>query len=174
MNVKIQLAIGCICVAVFMTVNQLKAQHSSADAYVVSWNQGEALIDGRGRTNSINVSPASGSVNVGLTTQDMPRGSGIAVHTHSETEEILFIHGGSATLILGGERIQVAAGDTVFVPPGISHGLENPNSNVQLVGVVTPPGQVGFFREISWRPGDKPKQFTPEQIREIAARYDSD
>jgi quercetin dioxygenase-like cupin family protein len=142
-----------------------------AYAYVVGWNQGEALIDGRGRTNSINVSPATGSINVGLTTQDMPPGSGIAVHQHSTTEEILFIYEGEATLIVGEERVPVKAGDTVFVPPGIDHGLENHDSRVRLVGVVTPPGLEGFFREISWRPGDEPKQFTPDQIQEIADRY---
>jgi len=173
MSIKHQIWIGCTCVVIVLIAVGINAKRSDAIAYVVGWNQGESLIDGRGRTNSINVSPATGSMNVGLTTQDMPPGSGIALHQHSTTEEILFVHEGTATIIVGDERISVKAGDTVFVPPGVSHGLENPGSQVRLVGVVSPPGLEGFFREISWRPGEEPKLLSPDQIREIADRYEN-
>jgi len=151
----------------------LHAQPGDVEAYVVGWNEGEILLDGRGRTNSINVSPVTGSTKLGFVTQDMPPGSGIAVHRHVRTEEILFIHAGSGTLVLDDDRIDVKAGDTIFVPPGTYHGLENPDSTVQILAVVTPPGLEQAFREMFWHRDEQLKQLSAAELNAIGDRYDS-
>lgn len=167
------IALALFCLIVSASVALLRAQSAGPGAYVVAWNKGEVLLDGRGRTNSINVSPATGSAHLSFVTQDMPPGAGIAVHRHDRTEEILFIHAGRGTLILGDKRIEVKAGDTVFIPPGPYHGIENPDSALQVVAVVTPPGLEQAFREMFWKPGEEPKVLTQEQLEAIGLRFDS-
>ena len=151
----------------------LGQQRSTVEPVVVDWNRGEILLDAQGRTNSINVSPATGSPDLALVTQDMPPGSSIRVHRHDRTEEILFVHRGSGTLILGDRRVQVQEGTTIYVPKGTWHGMENPSGNMRIVAVATPPGLDGFFRGMFWRPGEQPKQLTPEQIQSIELKYDA-
>ncbi len=168
-----KLIVIAACLLVSGTIAFLHAQTPENKPYVIGWNEGEILLDGRGRTNSINVSPASGSRNLGFVTQDMPPGSGISVHRHDRTEEILFIHGGEATLILGDERIEVGTGDTIYVPRSTYHGLENPDSNVQILAVVTPPGLEQAFREMFWPPGEEPKVLSKEELTAIGFRFDS-
>jgi len=154
-------------------VVNLYAQSREPEPSIISWNEGEILFDHRGRTNSINVSPVSGSVNLALSTQDMPPGSGIAVHRHDRTEEILFIHAGEATLIIGDEMYEVTAGDTIYVPPGTYHGLENPNSNVRILGIVTPPGLEQAFREMFWHAGEEPKILSGDELEAIGLKFDA-
>jgi len=167
----IVLAISCLLISATAAI--LRAQLPDSGPYIVGWNEGEILLDPRGRTNSINVSPLRGSTNVAFSTQDMPPGSGIAVHRHDRTEEILFIHSGEATLIIGEDRVPVEAGDTVWVPPGTYHGLENPDSRVQVLGVVTPPGLDQAFREMFWHPGEEPKVLSEDQLAAIGIRFDA-
>ncbi len=154
-------------------IASLYAQSREPEPSIVSWNEGEILYDHRGRTNSINVSPLGGSANIALSTQDMPPGSGIAVHRHDRTEEILFIHAGQATLIFGDEKYEVTAGDTIYVPPGTYHGLENPNSNVRILGIVTPPGLEQAFREMFWHAGEEPKVLSEDELKAIGLEFDA-
>ncbi len=161
------------CLLVFGVAVSLRAQSSKPQPSVVGWNEGEVLLDRRGRTTSINVSPATGSTTLGLTTQDMPAGTGIPVHRHDRTEELLFIHSGEATMIVGDERIDVEAGTTIYVPAGAYHGLENPESNVQIVGIVTPPGLEQAFREMFWHPGEQPKILSEDELAAIGLRFDN-
>jgi hypothetical protein len=51
------------------------------------------------------------------------------------------------------------------------HGFENPDSTLDLVWIVTPPGLEAFFREIGNPPGSPPKTLTREQFREIGQKH---
>jgi mannose-6-phosphate isomerase-like protein (cupin superfamily) len=46
-------------------------------------------------------------------------------HRHRMTEEIYHFTAGSGIMTLGEERFAVSAGDTVCVPPGAAHCVEN-------------------------------------------------
>jgi hypothetical protein len=59
------------------------------------------------------------------------------------------------------------------VSPGAWHGIENPDGDLRIVGVVSPPGLDQAFREMFWYPGESPKELTPAQMSEIGDRYDS-
>jgi mannose-6-phosphate isomerase-like protein (cupin superfamily) len=46
-------------------------------------------------------------------------------HRHRLTEEIYHFTAGSGIMTLGGQRFAVSAGDTVCIPPGTAHCIEN-------------------------------------------------
>ena len=145
----------------------------ASEPYVLKRDEGEVLSDNKGRTTIIKVSPETGSQLLAMGTQEMPPGSGILVHKHDHTEEILYITEGSGTLILGDERLHVDANTTIWVPPGTWHGIENPESHMHILWFVTPPGLDGFFRGMFWPPGEELKQLSPEEISEIERQHDS-
>ena len=49
-----------------------------------------------------------------------------ALHRHSETEELYHILAGEGLMVLGDARFSVIPGDTVVIPPGTPHCIENP------------------------------------------------
>ena len=143
------------------------------EPYVLTLEEGEVLTDSKGRTTIVKVSPETGSRLLAMGTQDMPPGSGILVHKHDRTEEILYVTEGTGTLILGDQRIRVEQDTTIWVPPGTWHGVENPDDQMHILWFVTPPGLDGFFRGMFWHPGERPKELTTEEITEIERKHDS-
>jgi mannose-6-phosphate isomerase-like protein (cupin superfamily) len=68
--------------------------------------------------------PATGNAaNQSLAEATVPPGGATAEHYHRETEEIYFFTAGSGRMRLGDEEAEVAAGDTVVIPPGVRHKL---------------------------------------------------
>jgi mannose-6-phosphate isomerase-like protein (cupin superfamily) len=55
-------------------------------------------------------------------------GGRTALHRHRVTEEIYHFTAGEGVMTLGAEVFPVAAGDTVCIPPGMPHCLENTGS----------------------------------------------
>ena len=106
-----------------------------------------------------------------LGTQQLDSGAGIPVHKHEHEDEVLFIHEGSGTAVLGEQRKLVTKGDTVFVPKGVWHGVETHKEGIDLLWIVTPPGLEGFFREISSPVGQPAKTLTPGQIQDVGRKH---
>ncbi|MCG6874254.1 MAG: cupin domain-containing protein [Betaproteobacteria bacterium] len=52
-------------------------------------------------------------------------GASTLLHRHRATEEIYYFTHGAGLMTLGTERFAVRAGDTVCIPPGTPHRLEN-------------------------------------------------
>jgi hypothetical protein len=52
-----------------------------------------------------------------------------------------------------------------------THGFANPDHELLLLWIMSPPGLDGFFRDTCNPPGVPPKQLTREQINEIARKY---
>lgn len=48
-----------------------------------------------------------------------------ALHRHHQTEELYHITAGTGRMTLGNDRFDVHAGDTVCIPPGTPHCIEN-------------------------------------------------
>ena len=48
-----------------------------------------------------------------------------ALHRHSETEEIYHITQGQGRMTLGADTFDVVTGETVCIPPGTPHCIEN-------------------------------------------------
>jgi quercetin dioxygenase-like cupin family protein len=147
-----------------------EVQHVSKQGYVLGPTEGEHLIRNAGSI-VIKIDPSRGSNNMALGTQQIPIRAGIPVHQHNEADEVLFVLEGTGFGILGDTRMSVEKGSAMYVPTGVWHGVENPDSALLLLWVVAPPGLESFFREVSSAPGAPPKQLTREQLNEIARKH---
>jgi quercetin dioxygenase-like cupin family protein len=142
----------------------------SKQGYMLGPTEGEHLIRNSGSL-FIKVDPSKGSNSMALGTQQVPIGAGISVHQHNEADEVLFVLDGTGFGILGDARMSIEKGSAIYVPTGVWHGIENPDSELLLLWVVAPPGVEAFFREVSSAPGTAPKQLTREQLNEIAQKH---
>src|SRR5262249_47860029 len=70
---------------------------------------------------------------------------------------------------IGGCRLKKSS--AIYIPKGVWHGIENPDSELLLLWVVAPPGLEAFFRKVASPPGAPPKQLTREQLNEIARKH---
>jgi mannose-6-phosphate isomerase-like protein (cupin superfamily) len=64
----------------------------------------------------IQQSLAEATVPVGMTTR---------LHMHMQSNEMYHVTGGRGRLFLGKGQVEVAPGDTVYIPPGTRHKIEN-------------------------------------------------
>jgi mannose-6-phosphate isomerase-like protein (cupin superfamily) len=55
----------------------------------------------------------------------VPAGARTLLHRHRLTEEIYHFTAGSGRMRIGDQVFEVSAGDTVCIPPGTAHNLEN-------------------------------------------------
>jgi len=143
----------------------------SKQGYVLGPTEGEHLTRNTGSIYSIKVDPRRGSNSMALGTQQVSIRAGIQVHQHQEADEVLFVLEGTGFGILGDARTPVEKGSAIYVPKGVWHGVENPDSELLLLWVVAPPGLETFFREVSSAPGAPPMQLTREQLNEIAQKH---
>ena len=139
--------------------------------YVLGPTEGENLIRNTGSIYSIKVDPRRGSNSMALGTQQVSIRAGIQVHQHQEADEVLFVLEGTGFGILDDTRTPVEKGSAIYIPKGVWHGVENPDSELLLLWVVAPPGVETFFREVSGALGAPPKQLTREQLNEIAQKH---
>jgi len=133
--------------------------------------EGEHLIHFRDRGDVfIKISAQSGSRNLALGTQQVLRGTGVPVHRHFEMDEAFYVLGGGGIFTLNDVPHLFEQGATIFIPRNSWHGFANPEHELLLLWMVTPPGLEAFFRETCSPPGAPPKQLTEEQIRQIALK----
>jgi mannose-6-phosphate isomerase-like protein (cupin superfamily) len=84
--------------------------------------------------------PTGNSVNQSLAEATVPPGTETEEHYHGATEEIYFFTSGAGVMKLGDEESEVAAGDTVVIPPGSAHKLRNPGAEpLKLLCCCSPP-----------------------------------
>lgn len=62
-------------------------------------------------------------------------GSKHDIHRHANAEEWEYVISGRAIKHIGDEWVELTAGDVVFVPAGVFHGLENASDSEPLVTV---------------------------------------
>lgn len=153
-----------------VTVPGRPAAETPPAARVLAPDEGEALVAPNGEV-VVKVDPRTGSARLAMGTQHVTRGGGIQVHRHLHEDEILFVHRGAATGIVGDTRRALEAGSTVYVPEGVWHGIENADSAVDLVWVVTPPGLEEYFRDVRAPRGKAPKVLTPEQLEDVRKKH---
>ncbi len=63
----------------------------------------------------------------------VPPGGRTHLHRHRKTEELYHVTAGQGTMRLGEQAFPIAPGDTVCIPPGTLHGLENPGADELVV-----------------------------------------
>ncbi len=84
--------------------------------------------------------PTGNSVNQSLAEATVPPGGETEEHYHRASEEIYLFTRGSGRMRLGDEDSDVAAGDTVVIPPGTRHKLWNTGTEpLKLLCCCAPP-----------------------------------
>lgn len=66
-------------------------------------------------------------------------GGQVPPHVHADADEILTIHAGTGTFLLGEARIPVGPGSTLFIPKGQRHAFLNGPANETLATQVYDP-----------------------------------
>ena len=140
--------------------------------YVFTAAEGEHLVHFRDHGNIfIKVGSATGSDNLAMGIQQVTVAAGIPIHRHFHMDEAFYVLEGSGIFILDDGRHSFEKGGTIFIPKNSWHGFVNPDQELLLLWMVTPAGLDGFFRDTCNPPGVPPKEFTREQINEIARKY---
>jgi quercetin dioxygenase-like cupin family protein len=148
------------------------AQAAAPQGYVLGPTEGEHLVHFRDHGNIyINVGSATGSDGLALGTQQVTLGAGIPIHRHLRMDEAFYVLEGSGILTLNDAPHTFEKGGTIFIPRNYWHGFSNPDHELLLLWIMSPAGLDGFFRDTCNPPDVPPKQFTREQIREIALKY---
>ncbi|MCK4586707.1 MAG: cupin domain-containing protein [Gammaproteobacteria bacterium] len=66
--------------------------------------------------------------NQSLAEATLPVGKATVLHKHKLTEELYHITSGQGLMSLDGKQFTVTVGDTICIPPGKSHCIENTGS----------------------------------------------
>ena len=81
-----------------------------------------------------------GNSNQSLAEATIPAASAIALHRHHRSEEIYHITKGSGLMTLGDKIFRITAGDTICIPPGTPHRIQNAsNTLLKLLCCCAPP-----------------------------------
>jgi quercetin dioxygenase-like cupin family protein len=148
------------------------AQASEPQGYVLGAGEGEHLIHFRdGGQIIIKAGSSTGFDNFVLGTQQVTVGAGIPIHRHLKANEAFYVLEGSGVFTLNDVPHSFEKGGTIFIPKNSWHGFVNPDQELLLLWIMSPPGLDCFFRETCSPPGQPPKPLTPEQIKEIALNY---
>jgi quercetin dioxygenase-like cupin family protein len=88
-------------------------------------------------------------------------GKGHDLHTHPESDEILYFISGEGEQTVEGETREVSAGEMVYIPAGVEHGTINTGwETLKLLAVYAPPGPEEQLAEMPectiLPPGDVP------------------
>lgn len=166
------LGLGGLGISRLLPPAKPRAQAAEPQGFVLAADEGEQLVHFRDQSKIIiKAGSDTGSGNLALGTQQVKVGAGIPIHRHFQMDEAFYILEGSGTFILNDIHHHFAEGGTIFIPKNSWHGFANPDHELLLLWIVTPAGLDGFFRETCTPPGAPPKQFTHDQINDIARKY---
>ena len=112
--------------------------------------------------------------NLSMGTQQVLTGVGIPIHRHFEMNETFYVAEGRGTFVLDDARYPIEKGGSIFIPKLSWHGFENPDVELLLLWIMTPPGVDGMFRALGTPPGAAAIARTKDQINEVAGRYDTE
>ena len=167
--------LGSFCICKIFPRGAFPVQTAAPQGFVLGPEGGEHLIHFRDHGNIyIKVGSATGSDNLALGTQQVTLGAGIPVHRHLRMDESFYVLEGSGVVILNDAPHAFEKGATIFIPRNTWHEFANPDHELLLLWIMSPAGLDGFFRETCNPPGVPPKQFTREQIRAIALKYNTE
>jgi quercetin dioxygenase-like cupin family protein len=161
-------AVGLLAAGIAPSLGQRAAD--GAGGYVLGPDEGEALTRGP-TTIRVKADPTRGSSSMSVGTQLLPKGAGIPLHQHTVADEVLYVLEGSGVGLLGESRAPLQKGSAIFIPKGAWHGVQNPDGELLVLWIVTPPGLEAMFREATPKPGPQAVPLTREQFLEIARKH---
>ena len=103
----------------------------------------------------------------------IPSGAKVPVpHYHRDVDEVIYGLEGVTTTTIDGKRVEIRAGDQLFIPRGVVHQHDNLHEGAAKTLVVLTPGNISasYFREMSElvKPGLPPD---PAAAKEIMLRH---
>jgi quercetin dioxygenase-like cupin family protein len=102
----------------------------------------------------------------------VPPGGGPPLHIHTREDETFYVLDGECEIRLGDEKVTARPGDFVNIPRGRLHNFHNASSSpVRMILTFTPAGIEKFFEE-TLEPAHDLTQARPDNLDEVAARYD--
>jgi len=128
----------------------------------------------RGGSVFIKTNGAGPPSKLAMGTQQVLAGVGIPIHRHFEKDETFYVVEGRGTFILDERRYAIEKGGAIFIPKLCWHGFENPDSELLLLWIMTPPGIENFFRSLGAPPGSPAPQRTKDEVNQIARQYDTE
>jgi quercetin dioxygenase-like cupin family protein len=81
----------------------------------------------------LHAASSTGSEQLCVLEQACAPGTGAPRHRHEGVEEVVALVEGKARFFAGEERADLAAGDSILVPPGVWHGFTNVGEDVLRV-----------------------------------------
>ena len=176
MRRRLLLRLGSLGASQLLLRGMGRAQLAAApQGYVLGATEGEHLVHFRDHGEIfIKVGSATGSDSLALGTQQVTLGAGIPIHRHLKMDESFYVLEGGGVFTLDDVPHAFEKGATIFIPKMSWHGFSNPDHELILLWITSPAGLDGFFRETCNPPGVTPKQFTREQIKEIALKYSTE
>ncbi len=150
------------------------AQHKGPAPYVLAVDEGEHLLLGNRRAPLwIKVGAATGSHHLTAAMERIRPGDASPVHCHDDADELIFLHSGSGSIVLGDSEVPIEAGSVAFVPRGTWHGPQNtnPSADLHILAVFSEPGMDGYFRAIGRKPSEEPPSLSPSEEAALERRY---
>jgi len=108
---------------------------------------GEGLADVWWKTGRITVKVAGAETGDAFAQieVDGPRGDATPVHVHHNEDETFYILEGEVTVLVGGERIDLVAGDFLFAPRDIPHASVVRSQRARMLSTISPAGIEQLF-----------------------------
>jgi mannose-6-phosphate isomerase-like protein (cupin superfamily) len=145
-----RLTVGSLAGTAVLSGAARGAQTAAAPGVIVHENEGLKIPptpDGRVLTIKIDSEQTPG-LRMSMIAEDLPPKSEIGVHLHSNEDEIIFIRMGTGVATLGDREVPVAAGDAVYVPQGVWHGLRNNSQDMLgMTAIYSPAGFEQIFKD---------------------------
>ena len=93
-------------------------------------------------------------------------------HYHRDVDEAVYGLEGTLTTTVDGQKHEISAGDSVFIPRGAVHHHENLHAGTARVLAVLNPGSIGrrYFEEVA-QAVSSPGKPDPAKLQEIMARH---
>jgi quercetin dioxygenase-like cupin family protein len=76
---------------------------------------------------------------------DDPRGTATPLHVHHNEDETFYVLEGEITVLVDGERIDLAAGDFAFAPRDIAHAYIVRSERARMLTTLSPAGLEELF-----------------------------
>ena len=114
-----------------------------------------------------------GSAEMVMGMEDLKPGQAIPTHRHLHADEIVFVHKGTAEVMLGEQKAIVSEGGTVYIPRNVRIALKNPGpATLTIVFIFPKPGFEEYLRDTSAPEGQSMPPMSPEARAQIRAKHE--
>lgn len=101
-------------------------------------------------------------------------GGGPPIHRHLAEDELFTITSGRIIFTAGDTRLELEAGESIFVPRGTAHAYTNDGPEAaRMIAVYSPAGMEGWFREVYKEVQDPSEPAPPVTEEMLKAMHDA-